>query len=370
MATTRDYYEILEVQRGASGEDIKRSFRKLAMQYHPDRNPGDAVAEARFRELNEAYAVLSDPSKRNQYDTFGRVGGGAGGFAEAFAGSGFGDIFDMFFGAQGGGRPRTGPRRGSDLRFGLRLTFEEAVFGVEKEIEVPRHDTCATCSGSGAAAGSSPVRCPECDGRGQVQRMQRSIFGQVVNVATCPRCQGEGEVVESPCATCRGTGRTEVRKKLSVKVPGGVDEGDQVRLPNEGEVGTRGGGHGDLYVAVSVAPHPELRRHGRDIYYDLGVGFAQAALGDSIEIPTVDGKVQLEVPAGTQYGTQLRLQGRGVPHVRTGRRGDQIVVVHVITPTKLTAEQRKSMQNLGGVTGQPTAAPKNLLDRLRDSLGI
>jgi molecular chaperone DnaJ len=374
MATTRDYYEVLEVKRTASSEEIKTSFRKLAMKYHPDKNPGDSVAEARFRELNEAYAVLSDPTKRNQYDTYGAVpgmsGGGPAGFAEAFAGAGFGDIFDMFFGGQGGGRVRTGPRRGADLRFGLRLTFEEAVFGAQKEIEVPRHDTCATCSGSGAAPGTSPVTCSECNGQGQVQRMSRSIFGQVVNVATCPRCQGAGEVVETPCTTCNGSGRTEVRKKLQVRVPAGVDDGDQVRLPNEGEVGTRGGGHGDLYVAISVSPHAELRRHGRDIYFDLGVGFAQAALGDNIQVPTVDGPVQLTVPAGTQYGTQLRLQGRGVPHVRTGRRGDQIVLVHVVTPTKLTADQRRALNELGGVTGQPTQAPKNLLDRLRDSLGI
>ncbi len=369
MATTGDYYDILEVERGASPEEIKRSFRKLAMRYHPDKNPGDATAEARFKEVNEAYAVLSDPGKRSQYDTFGRVGG-AGGFADAFAGAGFGDIFDMFFGGQGGVRARNGPRRGSDLRLGLRLTFEEAVFGVQKEIEVPRHDACATCNGSGAAPGSSPVRCPECNGQGQVRRMARSIFGQVVNVATCPRCRGEGQVVEYPCATCQGSGRTEVRKELMVSVPAGVDEGDQVRLPNEGEAGPRGGGHGDLYVAISVQPHAELRRNGRDVYYDLGVSFAQAALGDTIKVPTVEGAVALEVPAGTQYGTQLRLQGRGVPHVRTGRRGDQIVIVHVITPTKLTGEQRRAMDQLGGVTGQPTRPPKNLLDRLRDSLGI
>ena len=370
MATTRDYYDILEVQRGASAEEIKRSYRKLAMQYHPDRNPGNATADAQFRELNEAYGVLSDPGKRNQYDTFGRAGGGAAGFADAFSGAGFGDIFDMFFGNQGGTRARTGPRRGNDLRYSLRLTFKEAVFGVQKDIDVPRHDSCATCSGSGAAPGSSPLRCPECNGQGQVRRMSRSIFGQVVNVITCPRCQGEGEVVESPCTTCRGSGRTEVRKRLRVNVPAGVDDGDQVRLNNEGEVGNRGGGHGDLYVAITVEPYPELRRNGRDVYFDLGVSFAQAALGDTIEVPTVDGPVQLEVPGGTQYGTQLRLQGRGVPHVRTGRRGDQIVLVHVVTPTKLTGDQRKALDQLGGVTGKPTPAPKNLLDRLRDSLGI
>ena len=369
MATTRDYYDILEVERGASQDEIKKSFRRLAMQYHPDRNPGDTAAEAQFRELAEAYEVLSDPGKRSQYDTYGRVGG-AGGFAETFAGAGFGDLFDMFFGGQGGGRVRTGPRRGSDLRYGLTLTFEEAVFGTEKDIDVPRQESCATCSGSGAAPGTSPIRCPDCNGAGQVRHMARSVFGQVVNVTTCPRCRGEGEVVETPCATCRGVGLTDARKMLRVSVPAGVDDGDQIRLPGEGQAGARGGPHGDLYVALNVHPHAELRRSGTDLFYDLGVAFSQAALGDTIQVPTVDGPVQLEVPAGTQYGTKLRLQGRGVPHVRTGRRGDQIVLVHVITPTKLTAEQRQALDLLGGRTGQPASTPKNLLDKLRDSLGI
>jgi molecular chaperone DnaJ len=372
MATTRDYYDILEVSRGASQEEVKKSFRKLAMRYHPDRNPGDAAAEAQFRELNEAYEVLSDPGKRSQYDTFGRVGGrgGPADFGQAFAGAGFGDIFDAFFGGQVGGRQRTGPRRGSDLRYMLQLEFEEAVFGVEKEIDVPRLDTCSACQGNGAAPGKSPVRCTDCNGSGQVRRVSQSIFGQVVNVAACPRCRGEGEIIEEPCPTCRGRGRTETSKKLRVRVPPGVDEGDQVRLTGEGEAGSRGGPYGDLYVAMTVRPHSVLRRAGRDIYFDLGVSFPQAALGDSIEVPTVEGTVQLEVPAGTQYGTKLRLQGRGVPHVRTGRRGDQIVIVHVITPTKLTGEERKALESLNGQTGQPTLAPKNLLDKLRDSLGI
>ncbi|MEA2646886.1 MAG: molecular chaperone DnaJ [Chloroflexota bacterium] len=371
MATTRDYYDLLEVERGASQEEIKKSFRKLAMRYHPDRNPGDDAAEAHFKELNEAYEVLSDPGKRSQYDTYGRVAGrGGGGFEQAFAGAGFGDIFDMFFGGQGGGRQRTGPRRGSDLRYGLQLDFEEAVFGVEKEIDVPRLDTCTVCSGSGAAAGKSPVRCPDCNGSGQVRRVSQSIFGQVVNVAACPRCRGEGEVIEDPCPTCHGRGRLEVSKKLRVRVPPGVDDGDQVRLTGEGEAGLKGGGYGDLYVAMDVRPHPVLRRSGRDVYYDLGVSFPQAALGDSIEVPTVDGPVKLDIPAGTQYGTKLRLQGRGIPHVRTGRRGDQIVVVHVITPTKLSGPERKALESLTGRDGLPTEAPKGLLDRLRDSLGI
>ena len=372
MATTRDYYAILEVSRGSSQEEIKRSYRKLAMRYHPDRNPGDAAAEAQFRELTEAYEVLSDPGKRSQYDTFGRVGGrGApAGFEQAFSGAGFGDIFDMFFGGQGGGRQRTGPRRGSDLRYTLQLEFEEAVFGVDKEIDVPRLDTCAVCHGSGAAPGKSPVTCADCNGQGQVRRVSQSIFGQVVNVVACPRCRGEGQVVEDPCPACRGLGRSEASKRLRVQVPPGVDDGDQIRLTGEGEAGAKGGPYGDLYVAMDVRPHSVLRRVGRDIYFDLGVSFPQAALGDSIEVPTVDGPVKLEVPAGTQYGTKLRLQGRGVPHVRTGRRGDQIVVVHVITPTKLSGAERKALESLNGQTGQPTLAPKNLLEKLRDSLGI
>ena len=371
MATTRDYYEILEVSRGASQEEIKKSYRKLAMKWHPDRNPGDVTAESRFKEVSEAYEVLSDPSKRSQYDTFGRVSGAgsAGGFGQAFAGAGFGDLFDMFFGGQAG-RQRTGPRRGADLRFGLQLEFEEAIFGVEKEIQVPRRETCAVCSGSGAQVGTSPTRCPDCGGQGQVRRVSQSVFGQVVNVVTCPRCRGEGEIIEYPCATCHGAGLVQSSKKLKVTIPAGVDDGDQMRLSGEGEAGARGGPHGDLYVAMSVRPHALLRRQGRDIYYDLGVSFAQAALGDSIEVPTVDGPVKLEVPAGTQYGSRLRLNGRGVPHVRSGRRGDEIVVVHVVTPTKLNAQQKQALEQLGGVTGQPTEAPKKVFDRLRDSLGL
>ena len=369
MATTRDYYEVLEVERGASQEEIKRSFRKLAMKYHPDRNPGDDAAERSFKELNEAYEVLSDPDKRNQYDTYGRVGG-AGGFGDTFAGAGFGDLFDMFFGGQGGGRQRGGPRRGGDLRYGLALKFEEAVFGVEKEIQVPRRDVCTVCSGSGAEPGTTPTTCPDCGGQGQVRRVAQSVFGQVVNVVTCPRCRGEGELIEHPCATCHGSGRVQSSKSVKVTIPAGVDDADQIRLSGEGEAGTRGGGYGDLYVAMTVDQHPVLRRQGRDIYYDLGVNFTQAALGDSIEVPTVDGPVKLDVPAGTQYGTRLRLGGRGVPHVRSGKRGDEIVIVHVITPTKLTAEQKKALEGLGEKTGLPTEAPRNVFDRLRDSLGI
>jgi len=366
VAVTRDYYEVLGVGRDASQDDIKKAFRKLAMQHHPDRNPGDSAAEARFKEASEAYEVLSDPDRRRQYDTFGHAGPGMGGFQAA----GFGDIFDMFFGAQAGSRRRAGPRRGSDLRVGMQLAFEEAVFGVEREIEVPRRDTCSACGGNGAEPGTSPVTCPECGGQGQVRRVAQSIFGQVVNVVPCGRCGGEGEIVQSPCHACNGAGRVQASRRLKVKIPAGVDDGDQVRLPGEGEAGMKGGGYGDLYVAVSVRPHPVLRRMGRDIYYDLGVNFAQAALGDSIEVPTVDGAVKLDLPPGTQYGTRLRVQGRGVPHVRSGRRGDQIVVVHVVTPTNLTAEQKKAMEALGGRTGLPTAAPKGFLDRLRESLGL
>jgi molecular chaperone DnaJ len=374
MATTRDYYDVLEVSRSASGEEIKRSFRKLAMQWHPDRNPGNPEATVRFKEISEAYEVLSDPTKRNQYDTFGAVPGmggaaGAGGFS-GFGSAGFGDIFDMFFGGQGATRARPGPRRGADLRYTVALEFQEAVFGVEKDIEVPRHDTCATCSGSGSEPSHSLVRCPECNGAGQVRRVAQSFFGQVVNVTTCPRCHGEGELIEHPCNTCKGAGRVESRRKLRVKVPAGVDDGDQIRLSGEGEAGLKGGGYGDLYVAMSVKPHPELRRMGHDIYYDLGVGYGQAGLGDSIEVPTVDGPVKLEIPAGTQYGTRLRIAGHGVPHLRSGRRGDQIVIVHVVTPTKLTAEQRQALEVLGGRTGLPAAAPKGILDRLKDSLGL
>ncbi|HET9849466.1 MAG TPA: molecular chaperone DnaJ [Candidatus Dormibacteraeota bacterium] len=372
MAIKRDYYEVLGVSKTASAEELKRAYRKLALQFHPDRNPNDPQAEARFKEINEAYEVLSDQSKRQRYDTFGHAGTqGMPGFD--FGGAGFGginDIFEAFFGSAAAGRTRTGPRRGTDLRLDLRLTFEEAVFGVERELTIPRADACEACHGTGAAAGTSPQTCPQCRGSGQVRRATQSIFGQIVNVTSCPRCNGEGKVIERPCRNCGGSGQVPGEKKVRVHIPGGVDSGSQIRLSGEGEAGPRGGSPGDLYIVINVKPHAVLKRSGTDVVYELPLSVAQAALGDTVEIPTVDGEEKIEIPPGTQYGKTIRLHGRGIPHLRSGRRGDQIVFVRVVIPTNLTEEQRQAMRTLGGVSGKPHPVEKGFFDRFKHAIGL
>jgi molecular chaperone DnaJ len=372
MAIKRDYYEVLGVSRAASAEDLKRAYRKLALQFHPDRNPNDPQAEARFKEVNEAYEVLSDESKRQRYDSFGHAGTqGMPGFD--FGGAGFGgfnDIFDMFFGAAGGARTRSGPRRGADLRLDLQLTFEEAVFGVERELSIPRAEPCAACQGSGAEPGSSPQTCPQCRGSGQVRRATQSIFGQIVNVSSCPRCNAEGKIIERPCRKCGGRGHLPGEKKIRVNIPAGVDAGSQIRLSGEGETGPRNGVPGDLYIVIHVKAHAVLKRNGTDVVYELPLSVAQAALGDTVEIPTVDGPEHVEIPPGTQYGKTIRIHGRGIPHVRSGRRGDQIVLVRVVIPTNLTEEQRQALLQLGGVSGKPQHIEKGFFDKFKHVIGL
>jgi molecular chaperone DnaJ len=369
----RDYYEVLGVARGCSAEELKSAYRKLAMQYHPDRNQGDKGAEERFKEIGEAYAVLSDPEKRQRYDAFGHAGDqmpdfGGFSFESAF------DLFDMFFGGGGGrgrGRARSGPQRGSDLRMNLEISFEESVHGATRTIEVPRADTCPECSGSGSEPGHAAVTCPQCNGSGQVRRAMQSIFGQVVNVTACPQCHGEGRIVEHPCQRCRGQGRVESRKTLEVSIPAGVDEDMQVRVAGEGEAGPRGGPAGDLYLAFRIKPHQHLERRGVDIIYELPVSIPQAVLGDRITVPTVDGEHAVELPPGTQNGKVIKISGFGVPHVRTGRRGDQLCVVHVVVPSHLDARQRKlyeDLASLGGREGRPAEVRKGFFDHLRDAL--
>ena len=374
MATRkRDYYEVLGVARGCSAEELKKAYRKLAMQYHPDRNQGDKTAEERFKEIGEAYSVLSDPEKRQRYDSFGHAGDqmpdfGGFSFESAF------DLFDMFFGGGGGrgrGRARTGPQRGSDLRMNLEISFEDAVHGAKRTIDVPRADTCPECKGSGSEAGHSAVTCPQCSGSGQVRRAVQSIFGQVVNVSACPRCHGEGRIVEHPCPQCRGAGRVESRKTLEVQIPAGVDEDMQVRVAGEGEAGPRGGPPGDLYLAFRVKPHAQLERRGVDIVYELPVTIPQAVLGDRITVPTVDGEHVVELPAGTQAGKVIKISGMGVPHVRTGRRGDQLCVVRVVVPAHLDSSERRlyeELASLGGREGRPAEVRKGFFDHLRDAL--
>jgi molecular chaperone DnaJ len=374
MAVEIDYYELLGVARGASDAEIKRAFRRLAQQWHPDVN-ASPEAQQRFKEINEAYQVLSDPERRRAYDTFGRAGlgdlgnGDFAGFGGGFGG--FGDLFDAFFGAAAGTGVRRGrPAAGSDLRYDLRISFEEAVHGAEKEIEFPVLARCETCSGSGAKPGTTPTTCPQCGGRGEVRSVRQTMLGQMVNVAACPRCRGEGRVIEDPCATCHGEGRVQSTRTLRVTVPPGIDDGHQIRLSSEGEVGPRGGPAGSLYVAVHVAAHPRLRRDGTELYHEVDVSIAQAALGTRVTIPTVEGEEELEIRAGTQPSTEIRLRGRGVPNLRRPTsRGDLHVLVNVIVPTKLSKRQRELLEAYAVDGHEPVGHGDGILERVRDALG-
>ena len=370
MATERDYYVILDVARTATDAEIKRAYRKLAQKWHPDVNK-DPAADDRFKELNEAYQVLSDPGRRQTYDMFGRAGLGGqteGGFSGGFGG--FGDIFDAFFGGAAAGARRGRPQGGSDLRYDLRISFEEAVRGTEKEIEFRVLAPCETCGGSGANPGTTPTTCPQCNGRGEVRSIRQTMLGQMVNVTACPRCRGEGRIIDEPCETCHGDGRTERKRTLRVTIPAGIDEGHQIRLSSEGEAGPRGGPAGSLYVAVHVTPHPALRREGTELLFEADVSIAQAALGTRISVPTVDGDEEVEIKAGTQPGTELRLRGRGVPHVRrSGSRGDLHVRVNVVVPSKLSKRQRELLEQLAEEGGETVAPNAGILDRVRDALG-
>jgi molecular chaperone DnaJ len=378
MATQRDYYDVLGVARGASDDEVKRAFRRLAQQWHPDVNtePG---ADQRFKELNEAYQVLSDPQRRQAYDMFGRAGVDAAGGAEGFGAyggfQGFGDIFDAFFGgaAAAGGRRARAPA-GADLRYDLELTFAESITGAEKEIEFTSLARCDTCAGDGAAPGTSPVTCPRCSGSGELRQVRSTLLGQMVNITMCDRCRGLGRVVETPCPTCAGDGRVERKRTLQVSVPPGIDEGHQIRLSGEGEAAPRGGVPGNLYVVIHVQPHPQLRRHGSELFYDLQLSLTQAALGASLTVPTADGEEQIEVKAGTQPGTEIRLRGRGVPHLRrAGVRGDLRVLIDVRVPSRLSARQRELLEEFAVEMGErepETAGTPATRRRRRRSPGL
>jgi molecular chaperone DnaJ len=378
MATERErsYYEILGVDRTAGDADIKRAFRKLAQQWHPDVSSEPAAVE-RFKEINEAYQVLSDPKRRQIYDMLGRSGlgdmGGSGSpLPEGFPG--FGDLFDAFFAGMGGagaGARRGRRPAGSDLRYDLRIGFAEAVGGVEKEIEFDLLDRCEPCAGTGATPGSVPSTCSTCGGRGEIRAVRQTMLGQMVNVTQCSRCGGEGRVVDSPCTTCRGEGRVQRHKKLRVTIPAGIDEGHQIRLSNEGEAGPRDGQPGSLYVAVHVTPHPALRREGTELFHDLEISIAQAALGTRVRVPTVEGEDEIELRPGTQPGAEIRLRGMGVPHLRRpNSRGDLHVIVHVAVPTKLNKRQRELLEQLAAESGEPVLPGSGgIIDRMRDALG-
>jgi molecular chaperone DnaJ len=342
----RDYYEVLGISRNASDDEVKRAFRRLAKQYHPDANKEEG-SESRFIEINEAYEVLNDPQKRAAYDRYGHAGlNGAGmGFGDFAGFSSINDLFETFFAGATGTQRRTGTQRGADIRYDLTITFEEAVFGCQKEIELPRWETCPNCRGNGAQPGTSTARCSSCQGTGEIRRVQQSIFGQFVNVTMCERCRGEGRVITTPCEKCRGQGRVRNNRRVVVNIPAGVDDGIVVRVTGEGEVSARGGTPGNLLVILTVKPHPFFKRSGNDIIYELPISFTQAALGDEVDVPTVDGKSAiLKIPAGTQSNRSFRLKGLGVPVVHSSARGDQHVIVKVVTPTNLTAEQKHLLE--------------------------
>ena len=366
MAAKRDYYEVLGVQRNASEDEIKKAFRRLARQYHPDVNK-EKGAEARFKEINEAYEVLGDAAKRQTYDRLGHAGlAGAGAGAGPFDGFGFGinDIFEQFFGAAAGAARRSGVQRGADLRYDLTISFEEAVRGCQKEIEIPRWETCPTCHGNGAQPGTSTTRCTACQGTGEIRRVQQSIFGQFVNVMVCERCRGEGRVITTPCERCRGQGRVRNVRRVTVHIPAGVDDGINVRVTGEGEVPPRGGTPGNLFVALTVKPHEYFKRQGTDVIFELPVTFAEAALGAEVEVPTLDGKEAVKIPAGTQSGRSFRLKGKGVPIVHSTNRGDEHVIVKVVTPQTLTPRQRELLKEFSEIEKQQSdKAQHNLFER-------
>lgn len=368
--TDRDYYEVLGVGRSASNEEIKKAFRRLAREYHPDVN-NSPDSEERFKEINEAYAVLSDTEKRAAYDRFGHAGvRGTGGVNVDFDFPDFADIFGEFFGfGRTSRRARNVPRRGADLQYRVDLTFEESVFGVEKEIEITRDEVCETCNGSGAEPGTSPVRCTTCGGSGEVRQARQTILGSMVQVTTCPACKGSGETIDTPCHTCSGRGLQRRTRKKVVSIPAGVDAGNQMRLAGEGQPGVNGGPQGNLYLTINVKPHKYFRRRDDDIVLDLDINVAQAVLGAEVEVPTVDGPDNLKIPAGTQPGKVLRLRQKGVPHLRSNGRGDQLVVINIDIPARLSSEQRQLFEQLAESLGSEVRPQeRSFFDWLKDTL--
>lgn len=381
----RDYYEVLGLSRGASEDEVKKAYRKLALQYHPDKNPGSKEAEDKFKEATEAYEILKDPQKRSTYDQFGHAGfSGAGGFGgfdfqsfdlsdalRAFMRDfgGFGGIFDDFFGTTT--RTRRGYQKGQDLQVRLKLSLEEIAAGVEKKIKLKNLQKCEECGGGGAAKGSSKKTCPKCQGTGQIRRVSRSIFGQFVNVATCDYCSGEGAIIDAPCPTCRGEGRTKGASTISVKIPPGVTTGNYIQMRSTGNVGPRGGPAGDVIVIIEEEEHKDFQRRGDDIVHETLISFTQAALGDEIPIPTLDGKVELKIPPGTQSGKIFRFKGKGIPHLHGYGKGDELVRVLVWVPTKLSSEEKKLLKELAAQENlKPPAGDKSFFEKLKDTLGM
>jgi molecular chaperone DnaJ len=377
----RDYYEILGVSKSASADEIKKSYRKVAMQFHPDRNPGDKAAEEKFKEAAEAYEILSDPDKRAQYDRFGHAGvGGAGarggGMNMDDIFSQFGDIFGddlfgSFFGGgqRGGGRQRSRGTRGSNLRIKLKLNYEEIAKGVSKNIKVKKYVSCNTCSGSGAKDKNSTQTCSTCGGNGQVRRVQNTFLGQMQTVATCPDCNGEGSTITSKCGACKGDGRAYGEETVNIDIPAGVQEGMQLNVSGKGNAGERGGSNGDLIILIEEEPHKELHREGLNVAYELHLSFTDAVFGTQAEVPTIDGRAKIKIPAGTQSGKIFRLKGKGFPAVNSYEKGDQLIQVSVWTPQQLSAEEKATLEKLSGSTNfapQPEKSERNFFDRIKD----
>ncbi len=367
----RDYYDVLGVSKSATKEEIRKAYRSLSKKFHPDLNK-EAGAEEKFKEVTEAFEVLSDDNKKANYDQYGHSNPnqGFGGFGGGGDGFGFEDIFSSFFGG-GGGRRRdpNAPRKGDDLQYSMTIDFMEAVFGKETEIEVPKEELCETCDGSGAKKGTSAKTCSHCDGTGQISVTQNTPLGQMVNRRTCPHCQGTGKIIPEKCTTCHGDGRVTKRKKIKVTIPEGVDDGQQLRVSGQGEAGHNGGPAGDLYLVFRVKPHEKFIRQDDDIYLELNLSFPQVALGDEIEVPTVQGNVKLKIPAGTQTGTKFRLRGKGIKNVHGRGIGDQHVVVKVATPKKMSEKQKELMREFAGIAGDaPEEYSSSLFDKIKRSI--
>ena len=362
MAEKRDYYEVLGLKKGASEDEIKKAFRKMALKYHPDRNPDNKEAEEKFKEVNEAYSVLSDPDKKDKYDRFGHAGvdpnagfGGAGGFGDFGGFGGFEDIFNMFGGGFGGGfggaARRNGPMKGRDLQKNITISFNEAAFGTKKTLKVTKYVKCAKCNGEGTAPGTSKKSCPKCGGSGQVHTVQNTPFGRFQSTGPCPDCGGKGTIIETPCPDCGGSGKVRKTVEIKIDIPAGVDNDSVIPIRGQGDPGENGGPNGDFYVVITVKPHEMFRRDRDNLYIDIPIGFHQAALGDEITVPALDGKVSYKVPAGTQPGTVFRLKGKGMRNVRTGRMGDLYVKVQLEVPTKLNGAQKKAIKEMGEKVG-------------------